>query len=145
MALWRDRMNYVHEVNAYVNSRHPQPAVSICYNVEPAGPGSHYSIHPEWKAALDRYHAELDRLREDWALEVLGRQMQKIVYFGHRHDPYAITKGLQTLPWYRPDKWFVKAYLTTYTVWRYWEFHVKEQLYPLSWKPLRQHYTRRMD
>lgn len=139
-------MNFVHEVNAYVNSRHPQPASSHFSEDEPRKTYAFHNIDisPEWKAALDAYHDELDRLREDWALDVCGRITQEMNNFAGRRNPEGCKMGLQTLPWYIPKSWFTKTYCITSGLRRYLEFRVKEPIYPNSWKFLRQVYVYRM-
>lgn len=91
----RDRMDFVHEFNAYVNSRHPQPS-----RFSEDEPRKAYAFHnidiSEWMAALDAYHDELDRLREDWALDVRAGTTQEAIYFAGRRDPEGYKTGLQT-------------------------------------------------
>lgn len=144
MVLWRDRMTYAHEVNSYVNSRRPQPANSAFHVRESPLTRRKYPIHPEWKAALDQYHEELDRLREDWALEIFGRHYHVLANFRHvgPHTEYSF--ALQTKPWYIPEPIFRKAFDIALFSSRHLEFTIKEAIWPLSWKPLLQHYTRRL-
>lgn len=143
MDSWRYRVNYVHEVNAYVNSRHPQPAFSVLF-VEAAANPDHPIIHPEWKKALDQYREELDRLREDWALEVFSQPMRIPGSFRRTKKLDAMQKAVFGLPWYAPRNLFTKTYGAMVRVSSYWDIHLMKRIYDRPWlDPRRQLYLRR--
>lgn len=123
---------HAEKVNVYINARHPQPAVSVL-SVEAAKNPSFGFVHPEWKAALDQYHEELDRLREDWALEVCGRHMQIMIYFYHQRDPYG---RLRTMP--------LTLRHTAIPIREYWQWRIRKRMLPLWWGSLRRHYRARL-
>ena len=134
------RHHEVQKINAYVNSRHPRPAHSLVSTEEEGNPDNPL-IHPEWKALLDQYHRELDSLREDWALEVLGRYAHIRTYFRHRERLGSARERAQTLPWYMPTfLYLLMARMRDELSWD-WEFRVKERILPLWWGPLKWDYN----
>lgn len=141
--VYRGRERHAEKVNAYINSRHPQPTVSVLPSAEEPVDPNHQSVHPEWKAALDQYHMELDRLREDWALEVMGRFMQQATYFKQIGNPHATDRALQTLSSCVPKDLFVLVHRKAVKLQRYWDFSVKRRIWPRWWKPLQRHYQTR--
>lgn len=145
MALWHERTTYAHEINAYVNSRRARPTpVSIVSSEEAADPDNDL-IHPEWKALLDQYYRELDSLREDWALEVLGRYTQIRTNFGHRENVEGLRMSVQSKPWYIPCFLVVEIGRKTHFLSRCWKFRIEEKILPLWWRPLKCRYSIRLD
>lgn len=103
-------------------------------------------INPEWFEMLQQYYGELDKLRQDWALEVLGREMVQMVYFHHLRGkdifitewPLGNPRSIKTVAKKLQNRFRSKKQ----SLWAYWEFHVKQGLLPLRWGPLQDHYMR---
>lgn len=138
---------YSQLINSYVDSQSviPQPPLPIEPHLAMSSRAARYN-HPEWVGMLQHYHRELDKLREDWALEVLGRSMFETTYYHHlQNSPngYIWPSHMIHKPWPRRLQFWSRLQLDA--IWRYWRFHVKEGLYPLKWGPLQNHYMQRRD
>lgn len=143
----RKMSTYAQTVNDYVNARRTRSHTDLA--TLPALvqlPKASRHTDPEWTAMLQQYHRELDKLREDWALEVLGRKMVQIIYFQHligrgiycTEWPSQNTGSIKTLPKRLKTRFRSKKE----SLWAYWELHVKQGLWPLRWGPLQDRYMR---
>ncbi|POS70051.1 hypothetical protein DHEL01_v211556 [Diaporthe helianthi] len=131
---------YARTVNNYVDSR--RSGLDTDRRTYPACQAPY--ISPEWFDMLQQYYGEIDKLRQDWALEVLGRKMIVGFYFDHLRSedayftdwPTRDRGSIKTLPKRLQTHFRAKKM----RLWYYWEFHVKRGILPLRWGPLQDHY-----